>query len=344
MMKFLKTHYPHLDTASMTFISDQDKGGIAAFDKHFKMAVMFFCSFHRKQNIGTNFPKESEVMQSLYDSLLNCKTVAAASSTKEKIKEQLSSKAARYLLKIPDRQQIPIVRAAEGGAMYGRTAQQFVESMNFRNMMARSIPLYSGLRALLDMESERFQRWKEKAHQRVAFLVEKAHTHLIAIKKEVGKLTVRQIESSSVGVVNDGSQQFRCSLDSLSCQCGEPLLQCRPCKHLLAIFNHPATALKIEGEVRTEPECLFDKVWWTTTWQSQYPEDLTFRVPTPDEVEARGKVLTLRKALARARPKGRPRKVKRKTAFEPKKRKVHTCRICRKPGHNFRACPHKNDA
>ncbi len=49
--KFAKREMPCLNTPETTIITDKDKGSIEAIDEVLPLAVNFFCSYHRQQNM-----------------------------------------------------------------------------------------------------------------------------------------------------------------------------------------------------------------------------------------------------------------------------------------------------
>ena len=59
--KFAKREMPCLNTPETTIITHKDKGSIEAIDEDLPLAVNFFCSYHRQQNIHTDIKVGSGV-------------------------------------------------------------------------------------------------------------------------------------------------------------------------------------------------------------------------------------------------------------------------------------------
>ncbi len=99
-----------------TVITDQQKGSIPAFAAIVPLAVNFFCSFHRRENIkkfvkGGNGPYSC---MWLYNLLLNAQTPAAIDKIKFEHSREMQDNALRYLNNVNDNQQFPAARCAMG--------------------------------------------------------------------------------------------------------------------------------------------------------------------------------------------------------------------------------------
>ncbi len=92
-----------------TVITDQQKGSIPAFAEVVPLAVNFFCSFHRRENIK-KFVKGGNGEYSymwLYSLLLNAKTPAVIDKHRCDHAREMQENALRFLGSIPDTQQFP---------------------------------------------------------------------------------------------------------------------------------------------------------------------------------------------------------------------------------------------
>lgn len=57
----MKSVHPSVDSPRKTFVTDQDKGSILAFNEVFEHVAQFMCSFHRPQREEGSSPLFSDV-------------------------------------------------------------------------------------------------------------------------------------------------------------------------------------------------------------------------------------------------------------------------------------------
>ncbi len=146
---FATNIHPCINRPVTTVITDQQKGSIPAFAEKGPLAVNFFCSFHRRENIK-KFVRGGNGHYScmwLYNLLLNAKTPAAL----DKIKFELQDNALRFIDSMNDYQQFPAARCAMGPdiCMYQRTASSAVDSMNRANARVRDRTAVDPINALI---------------------------------------------------------------------------------------------------------------------------------------------------------------------------------------------------
>ena len=168
--EFATCIHPCINRPVTTVISDQQKGSIAAFAEVVPLAVNFFCSFHRRENIK-KFVKGGSGAYScmwLYNLLLNAKTPAAIDKHRFDHGREMQDNALCFLGSISDYQQFPAARCAMGDdiCMYQRTASSAVESMNRANERVRdrtAVDPINSLILLIKLEAMRFEKHRDKA-------------------------------------------------------------------------------------------------------------------------------------------------------------------------------------
>jgi hypothetical protein len=135
--------HPCINRPVTTVITDQQKGSIPALAEVVPLAVNFFCSYHRRENIK-KFVRGGNGAYSCmwlykYNLLLNAKTPAAIDKLRFEHAREMQDNALCYLSSVPDTQQFPAARCAMGDdiCMHQRTASSAVESMNRANERVR---------------------------------------------------------------------------------------------------------------------------------------------------------------------------------------------------------------
>jgi hypothetical protein len=307
----LKEHLSKLDQGGKTVFADRDKGIVAAYEQVFKEAVLFNCSFHRKQNVAKNC---DTLTVNQYKKCLNAKTMKALKKRKAKSKSLLKAKHMKYLDELPDHCQYKVARVhfdkRKKAKIYGHSTQQMVEGMNHQNKAARSVNICRALYILVDLEAERYRKNRELAYSTTDGITPYATRKLRELEQDVDvtSLTVHSIEDSnkSTGIVSDGRSAYKVNTKELSCECGEVEISQMPCKHLLAFSQ--------DSRVNIPLDALVPEVWHTSKWKTQYRNDLDFKMPSKSEIFGKVDEDPLQFALARRNPKGRPKKVKRKRA------------------------------
>ncbi len=96
-----------------TFIMDQSKGCIAAFQATFLKAFHLYCSFHCHQNINHNCTGSAEqayYVKWMYNHFMNCKNVTKIQELCEKHYPHMKESDKAYLGSLPDEQQYPAAR------------------------------------------------------------------------------------------------------------------------------------------------------------------------------------------------------------------------------------------
>jgi len=234
-----------------TVITDQQKGSIPAFAEVVPLAVNFFRSFHRRENIK-KFVRGGTGTYScmwFYNLLLSAKTPAAIDKLRFEHGAEMQDNALRFLGSIPDTQQFPAARCGMGNdiCMYQRTAASSVESMNRANERVRdrtAVDPINSLILLIKLEATRFEKHKENAWNRMDELLTPHSTRLA--KDAFQKVNVRDyyIEIGKEGdtyvcVVNrlTSSNKYTTRIPGYdthgsffgTCDCGIPRVDGFPC-------------------------------------------------------------------------------------------------------------------
>jgi hypothetical protein len=126
-----------------TVIADQQKGSIEAMKEVIPQAVIFFCLYHRKENIRKVVKGGSGEYSCswFYNKLLGLKLPHSIETARSTDLYHMQPCAVAYLNKVPDHQQYPASRCAqmEGVCMFMRTASSSVESMNRANAIINKL-------------------------------------------------------------------------------------------------------------------------------------------------------------------------------------------------------------
>lgn len=157
--KFVADTHPTINEATVTIITDQCKGSIAAFDEYFPNAFQFNCSYHRAANILLNCKggKTKHSPHWLFKTLVNCGSMQSLQRVREKYSVHLSATQLKYLNDTDDEQQYPAARCAMGNNifLYDHEASSGVESMNQANKPARNmaaVDVVNAIMLLLNLE------------------------------------------------------------------------------------------------------------------------------------------------------------------------------------------------
>jgi len=109
--RFVMKVHPSINSRSVTILTDQDKGSIAAVASEVPDAAQFHCSFHRRQNIVKTLGggKGTAPLTGLwlYNLLVGCHSIAQLERTKAKYYPDMSPTALNYLTKVDDTHQYP---------------------------------------------------------------------------------------------------------------------------------------------------------------------------------------------------------------------------------------------
>ena len=288
--KFATQIHPCINRPTTTVITDQQKGSIPAFAEVVPLAVNFFCSFHRRENIK-KFVRGGTGTYScmwLYNLLLNAKTPAAIDKLRFDHGAEMQDNALHFLGSIPDTQQFPAARCGMGNdiCMYQRTAASSVESMNRANERVRdrtAVDPINSLILLIKLEATRFEKHKENAWNRMDELLTPHSTRLA--KDAFQKVNVRDyyIEIGKEGdtyccVVNrlTSSNKYTTRIPGYdthgsffgTCDCGIPRVDGFPCQHMIAVCK--------SGRIEGLKESNVMPYWWHTShWRKQYPQGVS---------------------------------------------------------------------
>jgi len=367
---FVKSVHPSVDSPEKTFVTDQDKGSILAFNDVFEHASQFMCSFHRRQNIlkTCGGGKKGLVPYSamwVFNILHACNSINQLNRCKEKYYDKMHPTDIHYLQSLPDECQYPAARCAmgDGISMYSKSASSGVESMNNANSPVHqrtAVDILVAVMLLLDLEGERFRRYKELAWEREDQLTDKGmrlmeecfegvevrdyimsavsidHGHRITVKKST-------VNASSFTVVipSEGHLGSRFG----TCTCGKPATYGIPCDHMVVV----AKSCVIEGLSRIQ----IMPYWLTTAhWRAQYPLELDCKanVTIASFKESHSPDVSLHycpswvgsKKKGRPKSGGREKSVTdhvRESGKKSRNRRVRMfCTLCQKFNHDTKDC------
>ena len=330
--EFATRIHPCINRPVTTVITDQQKGSIPAFAEVVPLAVNFFCSFHRRENIK-KFVRGGNGAYScmwLCNLLLNAKTPAAIDKHRFEHAREMQENALRFLSSIPDSQQFPASRCAMGNdiCMYQRTASSAVESMNRANERVRdrtAVDPINSLILLIKLEATRFQKHRENAWTcsdeltpygkkmaRDAFQSVNLRDYHIEIATEgdtyccvVNRLTSSNKYTTHIPGTDTNGSFFG------TCNCGIPRVDGLPCQHMIAVCK--------SGRIDGLDESNVMPYWWHTShWRKQYPQGVSvgsnFSIDTMRAGE-QDKKYKLCPAISGPNKAGRPKLDKRHTSL-----------------------------
>ena len=371
--RFVMKVHPTINSRSITILTDQDKGSIAAVASEVPDAAQFHCSFHRRQNIVKTLGggKGSAPLTGLwlYNLLTGCHSMAQLEKTKAKYYPDMSPTALHYLQKVDDRHQYPAARCAMGEniCMYGKSASSGVESMNRANSIARertAVDVLNAVILLIKLEGSRFDFYQQKAWNRDEYLTNRGMDLMEEAFRDVSvrdyrinitecnafhRITVSHMTSANEYIVTIPMQAQMGSRYG-TCTCGKPNTDGVPCKHMVVV----AKSSKIDGLTRMD----IMPYWWTTAqWRQQYalevkcPTDITLN--TVKSSTPADDMLRYCPGWVASRKKGRPKaNVREKSVIDhiqesaqkkKRTRKVKMyCSICQKWNHNTVDCYHNS--
>ena len=168
---FAVTKHPTINRPSVTIITDQNPGCIAAIAKSLPNTFHFHCSWHRHQNIikkcGGNANTPGTALW-MFNHLSNCCTSASIVHQSQTLLDTMHPTDSHYLTKLPNEVQYPAARCAMGDDvyMYGHSASLGNESMNRANMSVKRSAAVDALNAciqLLRLESKRYEEFRKAA-------------------------------------------------------------------------------------------------------------------------------------------------------------------------------------
>jgi hypothetical protein len=189
--KFAKSHHPMIDQRTVTIITDQQKGSIEAMKEVLPLAVNFFCSYHRKKNIGIHVKggKGEFSCHWYYELLLGQSSMGAIELKKAQCESNMQANALKYLANVNEYQQYPAARVEYGRTqgvdvyMYTRSSSSTAEAMNAANFAARArtaVDPVNAVMLLLKLEVERYNKQLQKAWRHTKILT--PHGHDLSLK------------------------------------------------------------------------------------------------------------------------------------------------------------------
>ena len=221
----------------------------------------------------------------VYNILHSCNSVDQLNRCKEKYYDKMHPTDLHYLQSLPDECQYPAARCAMGNGicMFSKSASSGVESMNRANGPVRqrtAVDILTSVMLLLNLEADRFRRYKQLAWEREEVLTDKGMrlmeecyegvevrdyiVNLVPIedghRATVKRCTVNASQYTVFIPPNNGLHGSRFG----SCTCGKPATSGVPCNHMVVV----AKSCVVEGLSRIQ----LMPYWWTTAhWRAQYP-------------------------------------------------------------------------
>jgi hypothetical protein len=218
--------------------------------------------------------------------------------------------------------------------MYGRSSQQFVESMNWANSSARfGLDLFSAIYNLVTKESKRYNKNRNEFLDSTSTITLYAKRRLDKVGQRAASVIVQSVFNATSGLVLAGSSHISYRVDisdeRFSCECGAPAVTSLPCKHQLAFANKKGVA----------HESLICGAFKRSRWLQQYALE-SFQVPSISEVKQQTISLSfvLKYPTQRPRTVGRPKR--QKSGLEDallannKPKRAFRCTKCFRMGHS----------
>jgi hypothetical protein len=338
---FIVTVYPQIDSPRSVLIADGDKGCDSAVAALFRETQFLCCGMHRRESI-----KAKTNRQALYywDLLAGCKDNHKYENTLFEMLEKLADEDIKKIFNVYAKNQF-LLKAVEASKSitFGYYTTQLVESMNQSHKPARQSHFVPAMMKLLHKEKTRYNDHKQRlrgALNEGYELTPAAHDILTRLRREAEKLASNVTEGAREEIfveTTNGAQTV--NLQAKTCSCGVPGTDGQPCVHVLcAASQHNVPDVS-----------LFAHDYLTTSrWLQQYPEEENLDVVTfpglREYVKKHGYTSpddgNLQVPLMGPPPKGRPAKRTRiQGASEKAKKKTKCCRLCKRMGHNIRACP-----
>jgi hypothetical protein len=283
--EFVKEIHPSVNALTITILTDQDKGSIAAISKAVPEAHQFHCSYHRRQNIIKACGGHAQTALSalwMYNLLCGSNSLSQLRATQEKYYHQMHPTDHHYLTKIDDNMQFPGARCSMGPniCMHGHSASSGAESMNNANDLARqkaAVDILNAAIQIIQLEGDRCAWWKQQACNRGQLLTDRGMTIMEDAFKYVNvrDYAVKVVESETYteatvtkNVVNSKNYTVRLPKEERlgsrfgTCTCGKPAKDGIPCQHMVVLVKsfHGLTRIGIMP------------YWFTTAhWRAQYP-------------------------------------------------------------------------
>jgi hypothetical protein len=212
--KFAKSLHPMIDQRTVTIITDQQKGSIEAMKEVLPLAVNFFCSYHRKKNIGIHVKggKGEFSCHWYYELLLGQSSMGAIELKKAQCESNMQANALKYLANVNEYQQYPAARVEYGRTqgvdvyMYTRSSSSTAEAMNAANFAARArtaVDPVNAVMLLLKLEVERYNKQLQKAWRHTKILT--PHGHDLSLK-----IFAKVNQRDYLIKIEDGPDKYEC--------------------------------------------------------------------------------------------------------------------------------------
>ena len=290
--KFAKSHHPMIDQRTVTIITDQQKGSIEAMKEVLPLAVNFFCSYHRKKNIGIHVKggKGEFSCHWYYELLLGQSSMGAIELKKAQCESNMQANALKYLANVNEYQQYPAARVEYGRTqgvdvyMYTRSSSSTAEAMNAANFAARArtaVDPVNAVMLLLKLEVERYNKQLQKAWRHTKILT--PHGHDLSLK-----IFAKVNQRDYLIKIEDGPDKYECIVQRYTsvnknqcwfpksyddhgslfggCSCGYPFTSGLPCHHMIAVVLSNRI-------VRLNETNVLPIRWHTSHWRKQLPRE-----------------------------------------------------------------------
>ncbi|KAL1190833.1 Protein FAR1-RELATED SEQUENCE 6 [Cardamine amara subsp. amara] len=312
------------DNNGLALISDRHKSIGKAIRKVYPLAARGICTYHLYKNILVRFRGGN--LFRLVKKAANCYRMDEFQSVFDEI-ETLHPVLHGYLERADVRMW---ARVHFPGDRYNLTTTNIAESMNKVLAKTRSFPIVRILEEIRLMMTRWFNDRREDALAMKTTLtrgVEKLLEDRVSGAKQA---TVQTIDSRHIQVIC-GSSLHVVNLDSKRCTCRRFDIDKLPCVHAIAAAEH-----KNVSRVSLCHPYYFSQFLGNAYAGSVMPND--FAVPVPDDVG----IQVCTPPIPRNQP-GRPKISRMKSCLEvasekKRRRKQHTCSLCKKEGHNAKTC------
>ncbi|KAI3809479.1 hypothetical protein L1987_25455 [Smallanthus sonchifolius] len=323
--------------SNFTFISDRQKGIIPALAKVFPCAEHRYCLRHIHENMKHHF--RGKAYKDMLWKLATSTTVSDFEILMDELK-RFNSEAQLWLSKIPPKHwsRSHFSSMAHSDVLLNNMC----EVMNAKILDGRDKPIITVLEFIREYLMRRIVNVLRVIDRSDGLLTPTATKMFESIKKEATKYTVQWNGEEHYQVSGPKGEQCLVDLNRKICVCRRWEITGMPCKHAVAAIWNKANSGKQIGI----PENFVDPIYRLERWKEVY----NFKVYPINgrSLWPKSLVPTIITPPTHHKPVGRPKKVRKKSAFElddairggrlSKKGTTVTCVKCKKKGHNSRTC------
>nr|KAJ0194401.1 hypothetical protein LSAT_V11C800437320 [Lactuca sativa] len=321
-------------SSNFTFISDRQKGILAAIEKLFPSAKQRFCLRHVYDNMKLKH-KGDELREAVWccGKVYN---IPKFNRAMEKLKKP-NPKAHEWLSKIPAKHWARSHFSRR--ALTDSLTNNLCEVFNSKLDEARDKPIITCLEYIREYLTKRIVNVHKVLDKCNGSLSTTATTILENNKTEASKMGVLFNGADKYQVTGLWMEQYVVNLKERSCTCRKWDITGIPCQHAIAAMYDKMQ----NGSECGDPEAWVSKCYWLSTWNAMYQH-------TIDPINGRSMWPRSDCPTTLLPPKhhkqvGRPKKKRKRAVDEPtqstklsRKHLTVTCSKCHNKGHNARTC------